>query len=376
MRKILVLAFLLLLVGCTDEQNNSESLQYAVIERVVSDKNKGTEEIMVFDQEKLENIRNYLFKTKWEPNVKPDMERQEDVLLRLFIEVEKNMPERIHEYRIWYEQDQSMTIVSNVDTEGYGRLNAEFAKPFKELLLTKTNDKKQVIERLGQLENEELFEQFLKDIEAHNETILEMTRYTIEGDPIYWSIEYDGEQFAIEIDNREDAFGSKTVENYQCTKLDEAVTGSLIDYNFTDCDGDFDINLLSVEKKQPVSSKIEIPNLSFVIGAQTIKTYKGGYSWNSFDASTGQTTTTETDHASPNQMVDLIDGTEVNLNDPVEITFDSEPTKLEFNIWNEEKLTATYHSFEDIKETGPVILEIVGYWDESRATYVTALMIE
>ncbi|MBD8035911.1 DUF4362 domain-containing protein [Solibacillus sp. A46] len=269
-----------------------------------------------------------------------------------------------------------MMILSNIETEGYGRLNAKFGKPFKELLQTITSYKKQVIDRHGQIENEELFEQFLKDIEANNETLLELTRYTIEGDPIYWTIEYDGQHFAIEIDNREDAFGSKTVENYQCTKLDEVVTGSLIDYNFTGCDGDFDINLLSVEKTTEASTKLEIPNINLVIGDQTIKIYKGAYSWSSFDASTGETTTTMTDHASPNQMMETVQEIEVNLNEPVEITFDSEPTKVEFNIWNESGITSTYYSLEEIKETGPVIMEIVGYWNESRATYVTALNIE
>lgn len=203
-----------------------------------------------------------------------------------------------------------------------------------------------------------------------------MIRYTIEGDPIYWTIEYNGQHFSIEIDNREDAFGSKTVENYQCTQLDEVVTGSLIDYNFTGCDGDFDINLLSVEKTTEASTELKIPNINFIIGDQTIKTYKGAYSWSSFDASTGETTTTMTDHASPNQMMEAVQEIEVNLNEPVEITFDSEPTKVEFNIWNEAGIISTYQSLEEIKETGPIILEIVGYWNESRATYVTALKVE
>ena len=376
MKRILLFAVLLLLVGCTDEQNDSGLIQRAVIERVVSDQNIGAEEIMVFDQEELDDIQGYLSETKWEPNVKPELARQEDLVLRLFIELEKNMPERIYEYRIWYGQDQSMRILSNIETEGYGRLNAEFGKPFKELLQTITSDKKQVIDRHGQLENEELFEQFLKDIEANNETLLELTRYTIEGDPIYWTIKYDGQQFAIEIDNREDAFGSKTVENYQCIKLDEIVTGSLINYNFTGCDGDFDINLLSFEKATEASTKLEIPKINFIIGDQTIKTYKGAYSWSSFDASTGETTTTLTDHASPNQMMESVQEIEVNLNEPVEITFDSEPTKVEFNIWNEAGIITTYHSLDEIKETGPIILEIVGYWNGSRATYVTALIFE
>lgn len=151
MKRILVFAVLLLLVGCTDEQNDSGLIQRAVIERVVSDNNIGTEEIMVFDQEELDDIQGYLSETKWQPNVEAEMARKEDVVLRLFIELEKNLPERINTYRIWYEQDQSITILSNVETEGYGRLNAEFGKPFKELLQPLINEKSRSLIDTGRL---------------------------------------------------------------------------------------------------------------------------------------------------------------------------------------------------------------------------------
>ena len=106
-----------------------------------------------------------------------------------------------------------------------------------------------VIDQHGQLEHMELFHQFLKDVEDNEHTTLEVTRYTIEGAPIYWAVEFNGDHFNIEIDNREDAWGSKNIENYQCGKLTQDATGSLTDYNFTSCEGGFEINLLSVIKE-------------------------------------------------------------------------------------------------------------------------------
>ena len=103
-----------------------------------------------------------------------------------------------------------------------------------------------VIDHNGQVENLELLHQFLKDTDENKQTSLEMTRYTIEGAPIYWKVEFQEGQYTIQVDNREDNFGSKNIENYQCGKLSKDVTGSLTDYNFESCKGGYEINLLSV----------------------------------------------------------------------------------------------------------------------------------
>lgn len=103
-----------------------------------------------------------------------------------------------------------------------------------------------VIDHNGQVENLELLHQFLKDTDENKQTSLEMTRYTIEGAPIYWKVEFKEGKYNIEVDNREDNFGSKNIENYQCDILSKDVTGSLTDYNFESCEGGYEINLLSV----------------------------------------------------------------------------------------------------------------------------------
>ncbi|MER2028407.1 MAG: DUF4362 domain-containing protein [Solibacillus sp.] len=103
-----------------------------------------------------------------------------------------------------------------------------------------------VIDQHGEIENLELFQQFLKETAENKQTSLEMTRYTIEGAPIYWKVGFQEGQYNIEVDNREDNFGSKNIESYQCDELSKDVTGSLTDYNFKSCEGGFEINLLSV----------------------------------------------------------------------------------------------------------------------------------
>lgn len=123
------------------------------------------------------------------------------------------------------------------DNEQAGTINQQEIEPIQ------TN---RVIDQHGQVENLELFHQFLKATDENKQTSLEMTRYTIEGAPIYWKVDFQEGQYKIEVDNREDNFGSKNTENYTCDKLSKDVTGSLTDYNFKSCEGGFEINLLSV----------------------------------------------------------------------------------------------------------------------------------
>lgn len=242
MKGLLAFGLLLLLVGCNDNGQLSETLEWAVI----NVKNSAAEEIIIHDPKELEEISSYLSKVDWQPNTEAKMATHEDLLLSLFIEVEQNMPERINEYQIWFEEDNSMTIMSNVKSEGFGKLKGKFGKPFKDLLQQNLMGKNRVIDQHGQVENLELFHQFLKATDENKQTSLEMTRYTIEGAPIYWKVDFQEGQYKIEVDNREDNFGSKNTENYTCDKLSKDVTGSLTDYNFKSCEGGFEINLLSV----------------------------------------------------------------------------------------------------------------------------------
>ncbi|MFC7686823.1 hypothetical protein [Ureibacillus sp. GCM10028918] len=118
------------------------------------------------------------------------------------------------------------------------------------------------------------------------------------------------------------------------------------------------------------------PSIKLKIGEDEIKTYRGTYSWSYFDESTGQEVTTVTDHAPPTEMVNIEQGVRVNLTEPVKLDFEKEPTQYEIRIWDNNNVIATYNSFEEIKEKGKYIFEIVGTWEGSTATYVVALDIQ
>ena len=125
----------------------------------------------------------------------------------------------------------------------------------------------------------------------------------------------------------------------------------------------------------PETYKEKPPVLMVTIGEDVIRTYTGGYSWHYIEKSTGQSIIVQTDHAPPNEMVNIEEGTTVNLTEPVDVRFSIEPTSYELRLWNSEEVIATYNSFAEIKEQGNYIVEILGMWNENKVSYVAALNI-
>lgn len=89
--------------------------------------------VTITDPSKLDTIKKSLENVKWEPNVQVEMAREQDVIVTLFYAFDKNMPERLYEYRIWFEV-RTATIISNKESEGYGRLDWENTQNLKAAL--------------------------------------------------------------------------------------------------------------------------------------------------------------------------------------------------------------------------------------------------
>ncbi|MBT2691611.1 hypothetical protein [Bacillus sp. ISL-55] len=79
------------------------------------------EEKIIASNETLKKIQQAFDKVKWSPNTKVEMARKEDVFATFFIQEEKNMPESLYHYRIWF-KGETATIISEKENEGYGRL--------------------------------------------------------------------------------------------------------------------------------------------------------------------------------------------------------------------------------------------------------------
>jgi hypothetical protein len=138
--RIIFIIFVLLLIGCTNKAPNEYDLKQLTridVEVVKADESY-EEAFMITDKETIDVLRNSIKKVKWEPNAEPKMARKEDVKATLFFKYDKNIPERIYEYQIWFNQsNDNATIISTNEKEGYGTLDKENTQILKNILLKK-----------------------------------------------------------------------------------------------------------------------------------------------------------------------------------------------------------------------------------------------
>jgi hypothetical protein len=110
---------ILLITGCST--NFEPELTRIDVQKINEDGLKDGEERIIASREKLQTIEQAFERIKWSPKTEAEMARKEDVIAIFFIQEEKNMPERLYHYRIWFE-GETATIISDKENEGYGRL--------------------------------------------------------------------------------------------------------------------------------------------------------------------------------------------------------------------------------------------------------------
>ena len=124
------------------------------------------------------------------------------------------------------------------------------------------------------------------------------------------------------------------------------------------------------------SSNEKPPSLTLIVDEKEINMQRGGYSWSYFDKESGQTVTTETDHAPPNEMVNIEDGIALHLEEGISLNFEIEPNNYEIQLWDATEVIATYKEFADIEQRGKYIVVVIGNWEEDTVTYVKAFDIQ
>ncbi len=364
---------IVLLAACTDEQQGSEPT------RVQLEHVNTPDAIEIFEESEVALVASELGQVKWEPNVQAEMARVEDVQLRLFIEKDPNMPEYIITYRIWIENDKSLTLLSTDEEQGFGKLSANQAQKLLAFLYEKIPSLQSIINTHGNIENRDVFEQFLQQVNTKEPSNVNVTTYTMEGAPIYYAVNYDGTNFSLTIDNREDNFGVPGINTYTCDDLSYVHNGQATSYKLEDCDeeGAFIelVPLVFDSEKQQFTNQY-LPELTLTIDNKPLSMTKGTFSWSMPTTTPNETLNIETDHASPNQMLNVSDAVKVEKSALIDLQFEVAPSRVEYRVWNQEKQLETYDSIEAIDLAEPFILEVFAYFGESYATYVTALQFQ
>jgi hypothetical protein len=93
------------------------------------------QEVIFAHKEDIDLLRKIFEQIKWQQNVKAEMDRKEDAKATLFFEIDKNMPERLVEYFIWFNQGDETSTIIDRDKHAYGTLDNENTKMLKVLLV-------------------------------------------------------------------------------------------------------------------------------------------------------------------------------------------------------------------------------------------------
>ncbi|WP_416118278.1 hypothetical protein [Peribacillus butanolivorans] len=88
---------------------------------------KYVEALMITDNESMELLSEAFKQIKWD-NRMVKMARKPDLIATLFYTFDENIPERIVEYEIWFNENGTATIISNNENKSYGELDNESAK--------------------------------------------------------------------------------------------------------------------------------------------------------------------------------------------------------------------------------------------------------
>jgi hypothetical protein len=133
----LIFSFLIILTGCNEKDSDKLTRVYF---QLVNTAEKSEETWMILDEKSLSAIDDAFTEIKWDPNTVPSMSRKEDLKVTLFWEDDNNLPELLREYSIWFNEDNTATILSNIKEKNFGNLDSEYTKVIKDLLLD-TSDK-------------------------------------------------------------------------------------------------------------------------------------------------------------------------------------------------------------------------------------------
>ncbi|BCG60804.1 DUF4362 domain-containing protein [Paenibacillus sp. URB8-2] len=94
-----------------------------------------------------------------------------------------------------------------------------------------------IVDLHGKVTNAEKLDSFILNIEEKRKDKIRITRYTIEGDPIFYDFNFDGKSITYKYDNSNDKFGSSNVKSTVCNNFTKNINGTTIEYKLEECTG-------------------------------------------------------------------------------------------------------------------------------------------
>ncbi|WP_066048597.1 hypothetical protein [Robertmurraya korlensis] len=128
--------YLITLIGCSNEDTEEFDLnQLTRVDVQIFTGENSDNETIVTEKEKMKALRGLFARIKWEQNFKAEMARKEDVKTTLFFNFDKNMPERLFEYIIWFNQGEASATIIDRENNTLGTLEKEDAQKLRDILV-------------------------------------------------------------------------------------------------------------------------------------------------------------------------------------------------------------------------------------------------
>ena len=98
----------------------------------------------------------------------------------------------------------------NSDGSEYEQRFEESKKLPTDYMAEKAIENGDVVDLLGKISNLDKLDSFIQDVKDNKESFVRLVRYTLEGDPIIFSVFYDKKQIKCYIDNTRDQYGGNS----------------------------------------------------------------------------------------------------------------------------------------------------------------------
>lgn len=113
-------------------------------------------------------------------------------------------------------------------------LSACNSKPYNSDTAIKNGD---IVNLHGNIKNSERLEEFHQNNLLGSEDKIRITQFTIEGDPIFYDLDFNGEVISFRYDNSKDKFGTTSIRLTTCRTLTKTNTQNGYEYGLEGCYG-------------------------------------------------------------------------------------------------------------------------------------------
>ena len=90
----------------------------------------------------------------------------------------------------------------------------------------------------GETMNYKRFEAFLTSVRTGEKDEIRITNYTVEGAPIFYNLQFNGEKILYTFDNTEDGYAGsgRGKRSTTCSEMNKVTTGERSEYRLRECD--------------------------------------------------------------------------------------------------------------------------------------------